>query len=194
MFTVLKSSRGFKAYWLRYTTAIVLLLIVNVIEMFPPKLLGNAIDDMKAGVFTKAGCCFTYVFSRINGSRLFTVLFLDVSAFRRGECHGEDSPFKADGKASSNVTAVLREIQNGRFNGAGTNDLHTVSMTTGFGVLTLIDSTMYMLTIFLTMGLLISWKLTFAAIIPLPIMAAAVSLYGKRSMSGLRKRRMLSDH
>lgn len=119
-------------------------------------------------------------FSRINGSRLFTVLFLDVSAFRRGECHGEDSPFKADGKASSNVTAVLREIQNGRFNGAGTNDLQAVSMTTGFGVLTLIDSTMYMLTIFLTMGLLISWKLTFAAIIPLPIMAAAVSLYGKK--------------
>ncbi len=53
-------------------------------------------------------------------------------------------------------------------------------MTTGFGVLTLVDSTMYMLTIFLTMGLLISWKLTFAAIIPSPIMAVAVSLYGKK--------------
>ncbi len=48
----------FKAYWSRYTTAIVLLLIVNVIEMFPPKLLGNAIDDMKAGVFTKSGMLF----------------------------------------------------------------------------------------------------------------------------------------
>lgn len=45
MFSVLKKLGWFfKAYWLRYTIAIVLLLAVNVIEMFPPKLLGNAID------------------------------------------------------------------------------------------------------------------------------------------------------
>lgn len=62
----------------------------------------------------------------------------------------------------------------------GTNDLHTVSLTTGFGILTLVDSTMFMMTIFLTMGFLISWKLTFAAIIPLPVMAIAISLYGSK--------------
>lgn len=62
----------------------------------------------------------------------------------------------------------------------GTNDLQAVSLTTGFGILTLVDSTMFMMTIFLTMGILISWKLTFAAIIPLPIMAIAISLYGSK--------------
>ncbi|MCI4170598.1 hypothetical protein, partial [Bacillus spizizenii] len=52
MFSVLKKlGLFFKAHWLRYTIAIVLLLGVNVIEMFPPKLLGNAIDDMKSGAF-----------------------------------------------------------------------------------------------------------------------------------------------
>lgn len=109
MFTVLKKLAWFfKAYWLRYTTAIVLLLIVNVIEMFPPKLLGNAIDDMKAGVFTKSGMLFYIcVFLALTADRLLAVLFLDVSAFRRSECHGEDSPFKADGKTSSHVTAVF---------------------------------------------------------------------------------------
>lgn len=62
----------------------------------------------------------------------------------------------------------------------GTNDLQAVSLTTGFGILTLVDSTMFMMTIFLTMGFLISWKLTFAAIIPLPVMAIAISLYGSK--------------
>ncbi len=46
--------------------------------------------------------------------------------------------------------------------------------------MTLVDSTMFMMTIFLTMGFLISWKLTFAAIIPLPVMAIAISLYGSK--------------
>lgn len=71
-----------------------------------------------------------------------------------------------------------------------TNDLKAISMTAGFGILTLVDSTLYMLTILLTMGFLISWKLTLASIIPLPLMAAAISIYGKKFMSVSRKRRM----
>lgn len=58
VFSFEKAWLVFKAYWLRYTIAIVLLLAVNVIEMFPPKLLGNAIDDMKAGAFTAEGLLF----------------------------------------------------------------------------------------------------------------------------------------
>lgn len=34
----------------------------------------------------------------------------------------------------------------------GTNDLNAVALTTGFGVLTLVDSTAYMLMIFLRWG------------------------------------------
>ncbi len=37
----------------------------------------------------------------------------------------------------------------------GTNDLRAISVTAGFGVLTLFDSTLYMLTILLTMGFLV---------------------------------------
>ena len=47
----------FKASWRRYTIAVVLLIIVNVLEMFPPKLLGNAIDDMQAGTFIPRPAC-----------------------------------------------------------------------------------------------------------------------------------------
>ena len=52
-------------------------------------------------------------------------------------------------------------------------------MTAGFGILTLVDSSLYMLTIVFMMGFTISWELTFAALIPLPIMAYAMNIYGK---------------
>lgn len=53
MFAVLgKLGWFFKKYWKRYTAAIILLLVVNVLEIIPPKLLGNAIDDIQTGNFT----------------------------------------------------------------------------------------------------------------------------------------------
>lgn len=42
-----------------------------------------------------------------------------------------------------------------------TNDLKAISMTAGFGILTLVDSSLYMLTIVCMMGFSISWQLTF---------------------------------
>ncbi|KGM45449.1 multidrug ABC transporter ATP-binding protein, partial [Neobacillus niacini] len=61
-----------------------------------------------------------------------------------------------------------------------TNDLKAISTTAGFGILTLVDSSVWMLTLIITMGILISWKLTLAAILPLPIMAYIMQIYGNR--------------
>lgn len=109
MFSVLKKLGWFfKAYWLRYTIAIVLLLAVNVIEMFPPKLLGNAIDDMKAGAFTAEGLLFYIgIFFCADGGRVYHVLFLDASAVWRSESDGENSSYEADGAFADYVAAVL---------------------------------------------------------------------------------------
>jgi len=46
-------------------------------------------------------------------------------------------------------------------------------------MLTLTDSTAYLTTILVAMGTLISWKLTLAAILPLPFIALAMKIYGK---------------
>ena len=61
-----------------------------------------------------------------------------------------------------------------------TNDLKAISITAGFGILTLIDSSVFMLTILFTMAFFVSWKLTIAAVLPLPIMAWLMKVYGAR--------------
>lgn len=60
-----------------------------------------------------------------------------------------------------------------------TNDLKSISMTTGFGILTLVDSTIFLIVILFMMTFLVSWKLTLAAFLPLPIMAWLMKKYGK---------------
>ena len=60
-----------------------------------------------------------------------------------------------------------------------TNDLSAIRMTVGFGILTLVDSTTYMITIIATMAVLVSWKLTLAALLPLPFLAIIEQKLGK---------------
>lgn len=60
-----------------------------------------------------------------------------------------------------------------------TNDLRSVSQTAGFGMLTLTDSTAFLLIVLFAM-FMIQWKLTLAALLPLPFIAIAMSVFGKR--------------
>ena len=60
-----------------------------------------------------------------------------------------------------------------------TNDLQAVSETAGFGIMTLLDSTLYLGTIIIMMGVTTSWKLTLAALLPLPLLAIALQQIGK---------------
>src|SRR5690606_29770885 len=60
-----------------------------------------------------------------------------------------------------------------------TNDLRAISETAGFGIMTLVDSTAYLGTLIITMGFVVSWKLTLAAILPLPILAYILQVLGK---------------
>jgi len=56
MFTVLKKLTWFfREHKKRYLTALVLLLAMNVLEVIPPMLVGNAIDEMNQGTLTTRG-------------------------------------------------------------------------------------------------------------------------------------------
>lgn len=192
MFSVLwKLGWFFKASWRRYTIAVVLLIIVNVFEMFPPKLLGNAIDDMQAGTFSKAGMLgYIALFLALGAVVYILSYYWMYQLFGGANLVEKILRSKLMGHLLKMTPSFYEKNRTGDLMARATNDLKAISMTAGFGILTLVDSTLYMLTILLTMGFLISWKLTLASIIPLPLMAAAISIYGKKFMSVSRKRRM----
>ncbi|WP_369900926.1 ABC transporter ATP-binding protein [Bacillus manliponensis] len=182
MFSVLqKLIWFFKEHWKRYSIAIGCLLIVNIIEIIPPKVIGLAIDDIKAGELTDAGIIdyiwvllgvtvVGYVLTYIWQYQLFGGAFVLEKTMRT----------KFMGHLLKMTPTFYHRNRTGDLMARATNDLKAISMTAGFGILTLVDSSLYMLTIVLMMGFSISWKLTFAALLPLPIMAYAMSIYGKR--------------
>ncbi|MZQ82911.1 ATP-binding cassette domain-containing protein [Paenibacillus sp. 5J-6] len=182
MFIVLKKLGWFfRANWKRYTLAIGLLIIVGIIDVIPPKLIGYAIDGIHMGTLT--------------GSKLFQLLAFWGTLIVAGYGLSYVWLYQLFGGAfvlervlrSRLMRQLLRMTptfyernRTGDLMARATNDLQAVSTTAGFGILTFVDSTLFMLTILSMMGFFISWKLTLASILPLPLMAAAITIYGGR--------------
>ncbi|MCF6136136.1 ABC transporter ATP-binding protein [Pseudalkalibacillus berkeleyi] len=181
MFTVLfKLGWFFKKHWKRYTIAIILLQIVNVMEVIPPKLIGMAIDEMSIGSLT-AERLFQFI-------GIYVVLlianyginFVWMSQLFGGAFLVERTMRSSFMRHLLKMTPTFYEKnRTGDLMARATNDLKAISMTAGFGILTLIDSTFFLITILFVMGFMISWKLTLAALLPLPIMAILMNRYGK---------------
>lgn len=181
MFDVLfKLSWFFKQEKKRYSIAVLLLLIANVVEILPPWLIGKTIDAITLGSLTTArfyeiitafvaliiiGYLINYAwrFLLFNGSQLLE------SLMRR----------KLMAKFLSMSPGYYEKNRTGDLMARATNDLSAIRQTVGFGILTLIDSTTYLVTIILMMGFAISWKLTLFAMLPLPLLAIIEQRLGK---------------
>jgi ATP-binding cassette subfamily B multidrug efflux pump len=84
------------------------------------------------------------------------------------------------------VTKYLRQSppffaknSTGSLMGKATNDVDTISEMAGYGMMTLLDSTLYPLALILIMVIAISWKLTLAAVLPLTLLIYFSKLIGE---------------
>lgn len=181
MFDVLsKLGWFFKNYWKQYTVAIVLLMVASGLEVVPPYLLGSIIDLLTAGEMTPA-ILTKYVLIFI-GIIIGGYLLNFVWQFRlfEGAINLEKILRRNLMQHFLRMTPTFYEKnRTGDLMARATNDLNAVSTTAGFGIMTLIDSTIYMGFIIFAMGYMISWKLTFFAMLPVPIMAILIQYLGK---------------
>lgn len=181
MFDVLgKLGWFFKQHWLQYAVAILFLVIASVLDVIPPYLLGSIIDVITAGEMTKelliqyvwifiAIIVFGYLLNFVWQYRLFEGAINLQRLMRR----------RLMLQFLRMTPTFYEKNRTGDLMARATNDLNAVSLTAGFGIMTLIDSTLLMGAIICAMGFLISWKLTFFAMLPVPIMAILIQYLGK---------------
>ncbi|GBG11151.1 multidrug ABC transporter ATP-binding protein [Paenibacillus agaridevorans] len=182
MFSVLtKLGWFFKLSWKRYTLSITLLVLTGIIDIIPPWLLGYIVDGISQSTLgtpefnrimylwiglTVVGYLITYVWHY----KLFGGAFVLERLLRSSLI----------GHFLKMTPTFYERNRTGDLMARATNDLGAVATTAGFGILTLVDSTLFMITILIVMAAGISLKLTLAALLPLPLMAIAMSYYGKK--------------
>ena len=182
MFAIFKKlSWFFKEQWQRYTLAILFLCIVNILEVIPPKLVGNAIDDMNNGSMTQEGVMkyVIYLLMVLIGSYLFGYLW-SYLLFGGGNLVERKLRSGFMGHLLKMTPSFYEKNRTGDLMARATNDLKAISLTAGFGILTLVDAVLFTITVVVMMGATISWQLTIAAVLPLPIMAVLMQIYVKK--------------
>ncbi|MFJ8069259.1 ABC transporter ATP-binding protein [Peribacillus sp. NPDC096447] len=182
MFAIFKKlSWFFKEQWQRYTLAILFLCLVNILEVIPPKLVGNAIDDMNNGSMTQEGVMKYVIFLLVVliGSYLFGYLW-SYLLFGGGNLVERKLRSGFMGHLLKMTPSFYEKNRTGDLMARATNDLKAISLTAGFGILTLVDAVLFTITVVVMMGATISWQLTIAAVLPLPIMAVMMQIYVKK--------------
>ncbi|MFF2911180.1 ABC transporter ATP-binding protein [Paenibacillus sp. NPDC057934] len=181
MFSVLKNLGWFfRREKRRYMVGLFLLIAVGVMELLPPRLLGNAIDEIVRGSVT-ASSLIKYIGLIVA---LLLVIYWITYIWMHKLFGGSNLVERLLRSRFMNhlmtmTPSFFERNRTGDLMARATNDIRAVSATVGFGMLTLVDSTVYLTVVLLAMGFLVSWKLTLAAVLPLPLIAIAMVFYGK---------------
>ncbi|MDN4608541.1 ABC transporter ATP-binding protein [Sporosarcina highlanderae] len=182
MFSVLfKLKWFFKENRKRYTIALVLLMVANILVILPPWIIGQAIDAIYTQSMTAK------LLALFIGAMLLIMLFSYFGNFIwQYQLFGGAYVIERQLRTRlmrhflKMTPTFYEKNKTGDLMARSTNDLRAISETAGFGIMTLVDSTVYLGTLIITMGFVVSWKLTLAAIIPLPILAFILQYLGKK--------------
>ncbi|MCM3289115.1 ABC transporter transmembrane domain-containing protein [Paenibacillus sp. MER 180] len=181
MFSVLgKLGWFFKEHKTRYLIGVTLLIAVGILELLPPRLLGNAIDEIVTGAITWQS--LTKYLSYILGSMviIYGITYVWMyQIFGGANLVERKLRSKLMRQFLKMTPSFFEKNRTGDLMARSTNDLRSVAMTTGFGMLTLTDSTAFLATVLVAM-LIMQWKLTLAVLLPLPFIAIAMKIFGKK--------------
>lgn len=182
MLSVLKKLGWFfKLERKRYIWAISLLFLIGLVDLLPPWLIGIVIDGIQQGLFTSKE--FQWM---IAGWIAITVIAYGVNYIWHYLLFGGAFVLERTLRMKLMVhflrmkPSFYERNRTGDLMARATNDLGAVSNTAGFGILTLFDSTIFMICIVVMMAVAISWKLTLAALLPLPFIALVLSVLGSK--------------
>ncbi len=151
-----------------------------MLEVVPPYLLGSIIDILTAGDMTKEILVqYILIFIVIIVGGYFLNFIWQYRLFEGAINLERVMRQKLMLQFLKMTPTFYEKNRTGDLMARATNDLNSVAQTAGFGIMTLIDSTLYLGAIILAMGFMISWKLTLFAMLPVPIMAALIQYFGK---------------
>lgn len=162
-----------------YLAGILVLILVAMINLYPPYVVRKIVDEITLKSLTP-GILWPWVISLfISGVLVYFLRYLwrvlifgasiRLSRLLRNQLF-EHFTLMSPGFYHKHRTGDLMAH--------ATNDIQAIEMTAGQGVLTLVDSLTTGGLVIFSMAYFLSWKLTILTLAPMPLMAWATSHYG----------------
>lgn len=172
----------------RYIVGILALSLVSVFNLIPPRVIGNVVDNISSGELTNKYLFINVIYLVsaaliMYGLRYVWRLYIFGTAYNLGRL----LRFRLFQHFTKMSPSFYQKYRTGDLMAHATNDINAVVMVAGGGVMSAVDASITALVTLGTMVLLISPKLSFIAILPLPFMAYAVNKLGEKNYESFKE-------
>ncbi|WP_042473145.1 ABC transporter transmembrane domain-containing protein [Bacillus ndiopicus] len=170
----------FKERRREYFIGLLMLTLVAILQLVPPKVIGYTIDEIGDGTLTASSL------TKWVGIIVVVAILMYIMRYYWRQMIFGSSNYLAKNlreKLFRHFTKMspsfYQQRRVGDLMAHATNDISAVQQTAGGGVLTLFDSITTGTFVILAMAITIDWRLTLIALIPMPVMALLTNYYGK---------------
>ncbi|SEJ18139.1 ABC transporter [Bhargavaea ginsengi] len=170
----------FKERKKQYFIGILMLLVVAVLQLLPPRIIGYVVDEIRLGTLTGAGLGRWLLILAGAALAMYVLRYYwRVMIFGSSVLLGRRLRSELFAHFTKMSSSFYQQRRVGDLMAHATNDIRAVQQTAGHGVLTLVDSVTTGGAVIIAMAVTIDWKLTLIALLPMPLMAVLTSWYGK---------------
>lgn len=172
----------------RYIVGILALSLVSVFNLIPPRVIGNVVDNIASGQLTNKYLFINLVYLVLAALIMYGLRYVwRVYIFGAAYNLGRLLRFRLFQHFTKMAPSFYQKYRTGDLMAHATNDINSVVMVAGGGVMSAVDASITALVTLGTMVLLISPKLSFIAILPLPFMAYAVNKLGDKNYESFKE-------
>jgi len=172
----------------RYIVGILALSLVSVFNLIPPRVIGNVVDNIASGQLTNKYLFINLIYLVLAALIMYGLRYVwRVYIFGAAYNLGRLLRFRLFQHFTKMSPSFYQKYRTGDLMAHATNDINSVVMVAGGGVMSTVDASITALVTLGTMVLLISPKLSFIAILPLPFMAYAVNKLGDKNYESFKE-------
>ncbi|WP_423216536.1 ABC transporter ATP-binding protein [Streptococcus equinus] len=178
----------FKLEKKRYIVGILSLILVAVLNLIPPKVMGNVIDHVTSGELTQHELLLSLFYLILSALAMYALryiwrMYILGTSYRLGQI----MRFRLFEHFTKMSPSFYQKHRTGDLMAHATNDINSLTRLAGGGVMSAVDASITALVTLVTMAFSISWQMTLIAVIPLPFMAYATSRLGRKTHQAFGK-------
>lgn len=171
----------FKERWGSYAIAIGLMTAVSLLSMIPPRLIGNMIDVMGKETLTSAQLNQTVLILVGLAILVYIMVYIWITTLFGNSALIEKLLRSRLLKHLTRMKpAFFQRNSTGQLMALATNDILAIGQTSGYGVMTLVNTLVGVSVVIFMMVSFISVKLMIAALLPLPLLVFVISKLGTK--------------
>lgn len=177
-----KLSWFFKLEKWPYITGILALSLVSLLNLLPPRVIGEVIDQIASKDLTNLELAYQLFLLVLSALAMYALRFV-WRKYILGTANrlGRILRYRLFEHFTHMSPSFYQTYRTGDLMAHATNDINAVVGVAGGGVMSAVDASITALVTVLTMFFVLDWRLTLIAILPLPFMACGTSLIGRKN-------------